>query len=265
MIVDPHKFNINPVALKEWNLCAYTNPYINIHFHSIPVVFLKREPRGERALFIAQNPKLRNLTQKASNFPTQACLFFHELRLKIVIKTNRYISYLNVNWDCACVYCVYCVRITFRLLCCIAWMCSSFQRCFFALCVYESVHVFAHVCSAYTRHVNWATVACSFLCVYTYIYSFAWRGGKFDYTHNRSYAIPFPLVPCLYSVMRLHVCQYVCVWAFLFTSVSADKNWIINEGRRERETHRQEEKSNTHPHFIFGERATCCMKIKLSI
>lgn len=239
----------------------------SIHKYSFSLnlgLYFSRENHVENVRFILLR-KIRNLgilTQKALNFPTQACLFFHELRLKIVIKTNRYISYLNVNWDCACVYCVYCVRITFRLLCCIAWMCSSFQRCFFALCVYVSVHVFAHVCSAYTRHVNWATVACPFLCVYTYIYSFAWRGGKFDYTHNRKIAIPFPLVP---SVTRFHVYLFVCVWAFLFTSVSADKNWIINEGRRERETHRQEEKSNTHPHFIFGERATCCMKIKLSI
>lgn len=172
---------------------------------------------------------------------------------------------MSIETACMCiVQCV--VRITYRpmcsllytmFLCCIVWMCSPIQRCFL-LFVCIGVSMSMHTCVMCIHGASIEPLLHVLFYVYTHVYSFAWRGGKFNYTHNRTYAIPFPLVPWVYAF------ACVCVWAFLFTSVSADKNWIINEGD-ESERNTQGKKQHIHILYLESERATCCTRIKLSI
>lgn len=160
---------------------------------------------------------------------------------EIVIKTNRYISYI---WMWIETYSSTCVNCHPYRIC----SCSPFQQCSskkfnnaFAVCPCP--------CTCIRQF--------SLLHVLFYIYTLKialWRGNMILIVYTRnilSLFHPFRVF------LRISMCTcelFLCIHFYM----SADKNWIINERRREKK-----KKKNTHTHFMFG--AICCTTIMLSI
>lgn len=161
----------------------------------------------ENDFLSAQNRNRLYFSSKAFSFSIQAWFIVHELRSEIVIKTNRYISYLNVNWDyCTYTLTLYALPLDSCVCCyphrfCVVCGCTLHFNNAFTLSVDDCVGL-CPCTRVYTTNVN------CHCCMSFFIHSVAFFEGAVNLT------IHFHMLSLFHLFHSFHAFHCVCVSFF---------------------------------------------------